>query len=66
MSATPPTPPTVWLTIKQAAERLQCSTGVIYRMIRAGQLAATRIGGRRALRIRSEWLDAALESTRVD
>lgn len=66
MSTTVPTPsPTVWLTIEQAAERLQCSRGAIYRLIRSGQLAATKIGGRRNLRIRAEWLDQCLESTRV-
>lgn len=58
-------PVSTWLTVPQCAERLQCGTGAIYRMIRDRHLAATRIGGRRDLRVKDEWLTAALEAFRV-
>lgn len=64
-AAPAPKPVSIWLTVPQCAERLQCGTGAIYRLIRSGHLAATKIGGRRDLRIKAEWLDAALEATRV-
>lgn len=60
-----PTQPNTWLTVPQAAERLQCGRSAIYRLIRSGQLAATKIGGRRDLRIKAEWIDSCLEATRV-
>jgi excisionase family DNA binding protein len=47
----------VWLTVKQAAERVQCGEKVIYRAVKSGQLRAARIGGRRNLRFAPEWVD---------
>jgi len=47
----------LWLTVKQAAERVQCGEKVIYRAVKAGQLRAARIGGRRDLRFAPEWVD---------
>ena len=51
----------IWLTPDQAAARAQVGRGVIYHEVRAGRLRAARIGGRRELRIRPEWIDAWLE-----
>lgn len=48
---------TQWLTVTQAAARLQVSTKVIYRAAASGKLRAARIGGRRALRFLPEWVD---------
>ena len=46
-----------WLTAGEAAERARCGPKVIYREVRAGRLRAARIGGRRELRLLSEWVD---------
>jgi hypothetical protein len=35
----------------------------MYREVRAGRLRAARIGGRRELRLRPEWVDAWLDQT---
>jgi excisionase family DNA binding protein len=51
-----------WLTVKQAAQRAQCGVKVIYREVEARRLKATRIGGRKDLRIKVEWLDEWLEN----
>ena len=50
-----------WLTAKQAAHRAQCGLKTIYREVDAGRLRAARVGGRRDLRIKAEWLDDWLE-----
>ena len=54
---------TPWRTVQQAAARAQVSEKVIYRAASSGQLRAARVGGRRALRLRDEWIDAWLEQT---
>jgi excisionase family DNA binding protein len=63
--ASSPGGPTVqqspWMTVREAARYVRCGPKVLYREIRAGRLRAARIGGRRELRIRSEWLDSWLE-----
>jgi excisionase family DNA binding protein len=51
----------VWLTAEQAAQYLQCGVKVIYRAASNGQLRVARIGGRRDIRTRTEWLDAYCE-----
>ena len=57
----------VWLTVHEAAARLQVSTKTIYREVRAGRLRAARIGGRRALRFLAEWIDDyAISTTTVE
>ncbi len=54
-----------WLTVDQAAARAQLGTKAIYRAVRSGRLRAARVGGRRQLRFRSEWIDAWLEATAI-
>ena len=51
-----------WLTVKEAAERARCGTKTIYREVKAHRLKAAKVGGRRELRFRPEWIDAWLES----
>lgn len=53
-------PDRVYITPKQAAEYAECSDQTIYRMIQAGELPASRIGGRRLLRIDTADLDAIM------
>ena len=52
-----------WLTVKQSGQYTQSSRRLIYNEIKAGRLRAARIGGRRELRLRREWLDQWLESS---
>ncbi len=52
----------VWLTVEQAAARAQVGEKTIYKEVRAGRLRAARVGGRRQLRFRVEYVDAWLES----
>jgi excisionase family DNA binding protein len=51
-----------WLKIADAAKRTQCSEGTIRREVRAGRLRAVRVGGRKSVRFRSEWLDEWLQA----
>ena len=46
-----------WLTVSEAAERARCGVKTIYREVHAGRLRAARIGGRRELRLKPEWVD---------
>ena len=55
--------PTPWRDAKAAAARALTSVKVIYREVDAGRLRAARVGGRRALRFRDEWVDQWLEDT---
>jgi len=52
-----------WLTVKQAAARAQVGVKLLYREVAADRLRAARIGGRRDLRFRAEWIDSWLELT---
>lgn len=54
-----------WLTIDDAAARAKCGTKTLRREAAAGRLRAVRVGGRRSLRLRAEWIDAWLESTEL-
>jgi excisionase family DNA binding protein len=49
-----------WITVHEAAKRARCGSKLVYREVRAGRLRAVRVGGRRELRLRSEWIDAWL------
>jgi excisionase family DNA binding protein len=53
--------PSPWLTVVEAAQRARCGVKTVYREVQAGRLRAARIGGRRELRLRPEWVDAWLE-----
>jgi len=46
-----------WLKIADAAKRAQCSEATIRREVRAGRLRVVRVGGRKSVRLRAEWLD---------
>lgn len=65
-SSTGPLPATVagsptWLRIADAAKRAQCGEATIRREVRAGRLRAVKVGGRRSLRFRAEWVDEWLQ-----
>jgi excisionase family DNA binding protein len=51
-----------WLTGDEAASRAQCGGNLRYREVLAGRLRAVKVGGRRSLRFRAEWIDAWLEA----
>lgn len=50
-----------WLTVHEAAPYARCGVKVLYRAVRNGRLRAARLGGRRELRLRREWIDLWLE-----
>ena len=54
-----------WWRIREAAQYARCGPKVIYNAVRAGRLRAVRLGGRRELRIRRDWVDAWLERSEV-
>ena len=54
---------TDWLTVDQARQVAQCGAKLIYREIKASRLRAARIGNRRDLRSRRDWVDAWLEAS---
>jgi excisionase family DNA binding protein len=51
-----------WLTVTEAADRARCGVRLIYREVRANRLRAARVGGRRELRLRAEWIDTWLDT----
>jgi excisionase family DNA binding protein len=55
--------PGPWLTVAEAAQRARCGVKTVYREVRTGRLRAARIGGRRELRLRPEWVDGWLDET---
>ncbi len=54
--------PTPWLTTEQGAARAQVSKKTLYAEVRAGRIRAAKVGGRRELRFRAEWIDSWLDS----
>jgi excisionase family DNA binding protein len=46
-----------WIDVNEAAKRARCGVKLLYREIRAGRLQAARVGGRRELRLLTEWVD---------
>ena len=46
-----------WLTVREAADRARVGVKTVYREVRAKRLRAARVGGRRELRLRAEWVD---------
>jgi excisionase family DNA binding protein len=53
---------TNWMTVREAAVYTRCGVKTLYRAIHAGQIRAARIGGRRKIVVKKEWLDAYLEA----
>lgn len=53
-------PSSPWITVGEAAKRARCGIKLIYREVCAGRLQAVRVGGRRELRLRADWVDAWL------
>jgi excisionase family DNA binding protein len=50
-----------WFTVTQAAEYAGVSRDTIYTACEQREMRHARVGGRRAIRVRSEWIDAWLE-----
>jgi excisionase family DNA binding protein len=62
MSASPDaTTSPVWLRPAEAAARARVGVQLIYREVQAGRLRAARVGGRRELRFKADYVDAWLE-----
>jgi excisionase family DNA binding protein len=53
----------VWLTCRLAAARAAVSEATIKREVRRGRIRHARVGGRRSLRFRPEWIDQWLEES---
>jgi excisionase family DNA binding protein len=53
---------TPWLTVGEAADRARCGPKLIYREVKARRLRAAKVGGRRELRLRPEWIDQWLDA----
>lgn len=54
---------TPWRTVKEIAQRAKTGEKLIYAEVAAGRLRAARVGGRREIRSKDEWIDAWLESS---
>ena len=50
-----------WLNVAEGAEYSGVSRDTIYTACERGELRHARIGGRRAIRLKAEWIDAWLE-----
>jgi excisionase family DNA binding protein len=51
----------VWLNVTEAAEYAGVSRDTIYTACERRELGHARIGGRRAIRLKPEWIDQWLE-----
>lgn len=49
-----------WLTVEEAAARAQLGRKTIYALIKQKKMRAAIVGGRRAIRLKAEWIDEAL------
>jgi excisionase family DNA binding protein len=50
-----------WLTVAEAAEYSGVSRDTIYTACERQEIRHARVGGRRAIRLKPEWIDAWLE-----
>ena len=50
-----------WLTVAESAEYAGVSRDTIYTACEQGELHHARIGGRRSIRVKAQWIDAWLE-----
>jgi len=51
----------IWLTVAEGAEYAGVSRDTIYTACERGELDHARIGGRRAIRLKTIWIDEWLE-----
>jgi excisionase family DNA binding protein len=51
----------IWLNVTEGAEHAGVSRDTIYKACERGELCNARIGGRRSIRLKPEWIDAWLE-----
>lgn len=51
----------VWLTVQEAASYAAVSADTIYTACERNELRHARVGGRRSIRLRANWIDAWLE-----
>lgn len=51
----------IWLRVPDAAEYAGVSKDTIYTACERGEVRHARIGGRRSIRFRAEWIDAWLQ-----
>lgn len=51
-----------WLDLDHAAAHASVHPSTLRRAIRAGELRAVRVGGRKVYRLRPEWVDEWLEA----
>jgi excisionase family DNA binding protein len=54
-------PGRAWLRVAQAADYANLSADTIYTACERGELQHVRVGGRRSIRTRLQWVDAWLE-----
>jgi len=55
----------IWLNVSEAAEYAGVSRDTIYTACERRELRSARLSGRRAIRIRPQWIDAWLEQHAV-
>lgn len=51
----------IWLTVQDAATYAAVSPDTIYTACERGDLRHVKVGGRKAIRLRAEWIDGWLE-----
>jgi excisionase family DNA binding protein len=55
-----------WLTVAEAAQYAGVSRDTIYTACERREVRHARVGGRRAIRLKPEWIDAWLERHALD